>query len=135
MGKHPIGRLIGGQEGAFDRFDHGQEDILKRRQYPIAAKDEHGRLLVAAAIGAAGTYLERARALVDAGVDALVVDTAHGHSQGVLDATAINREKFPNCSAHIAGNIAKACRGGGARGAAVDGVKAGVGLAHLYHAQ
>jgi len=58
------------------------KDIFKRRQFPAACKDDHGRLRVAAAIGAADGDLERAGALVDAGVDALVIDTAHGHSEG-----------------------------------------------------
>ncbi|MFI5310241.1 MAG: IMP dehydrogenase [Gemmatimonadales bacterium] len=126
MGKHRIeklpvvdasGRLIGLIT---------VKDIMKRRQYPLAAKDGHGRLLVAAAVGAGGNFLDRARALVDAGVDALVVDTAHGHSQGVLDATAIVREAFPSVQL-VAGNVAT--REGAAalveRG--VDGVKVGVG--------
>src|SRR6185437_8420708 len=60
------------------------KDIHKRRQYPDANKDKFGRLRVAAAIGAAGDYIARARALIDAGVDALVVDTAHGHADAVL---------------------------------------------------
>jgi IMP dehydrogenase len=102
------------------------KDIHKRRQYPGANKDEHGRLRVAAAIGAAGDFLSRARALVEAGVDALVIDTAHGHSDGVLRATAEVREKFPQVQI-IAGNIAS--REGAAalveRG--VDAVKVGVG--------
>src|SRR6266849_7475098 len=72
------------------------KDIHKRRQYPGANKDQHGRLRVAAAIGAAGDYLARARALVDAGVDAIVIDTAHGHSEGVLRATAQVRDAFPD---------------------------------------
>ncbi len=75
------------------------KDIHKRRQYPGANKDEHGRLRVAAAIGAAGDFLARARALVDAGVDALIIDTAHGHSEGVLRATAEVREKIPGGAA------------------------------------
>jgi IMP dehydrogenase len=102
------------------------KDILKRRQFPLAAKDRHGRLRVAAAIGAGGNFLERASALVDAGVDALVVDTAHGHSEGVLEATAAVREAFPDVQL-VAGNIAT-------RDAAValvergaDAVKVGVG--------
>ncbi len=102
------------------------KDIHKRRQFPNAAKDQHGRLMVAAAIGAAGDYLERAKALVDAGVDALIVDTAHGHSQGVLDATAKVREAFPQVQL-VAGNIAteSAARALVERG--VDAVKVGVG--------
>ena len=64
------------------------KDIHKRRQHPHANKDQHGRLRVAAAIGATGDYRERAQALVAAGVDVLIVDTAHGHSEGVLVATA-----------------------------------------------
>ncbi|MFN5599673.1 MAG: IMP dehydrogenase, partial [Gemmatimonas sp.] len=64
------------------------KDIHKRRQYPDANKDQYGRLRVAAAIGAGGDYLDRARALMQAGVDVLVIDTAHGHSEGVLQATA-----------------------------------------------
>src|SRR5690242_17956648 len=63
------------------------KDIHKRRQYPGANKDEIGRLRVAAAIGAGGDFLTRAKALIDAGVDALVVDTAHGHADAVLEAT------------------------------------------------
>ena len=102
------------------------KDIHKRRQYPEANKDQHGRLRVAAAIGAAGDYLDRARALIDAGVDAIVIDTAHGHSEGVLQATAKVREKFPEVQL-IAGNIAtrEGARALAERG--VDGIKVGVG--------
>ena len=102
------------------------KDILKRRQYPIAAKDQHGRLLVAAAIGAGGHFMERARALVDAGVDALVVDTAHGHSEGVLDATAAVREAFPQVQL-VAGNIATRAAAAALVDRGVDAVKVGVG--------
>ena len=102
------------------------KDILKRRQYPIAAKDQHGRLLVAAAIGAGGNFMERARALVDAGVDALVVDTAHGHSEGVLDATAAVREAFPQVQL-VAGNIATRAAAAALVERGVDAVKVGVG--------
>ena len=102
------------------------KDIHKRRRYPEANKDRHGRLRVAAAIGAAGDYLARARALVDAGVDALVIDTAHGHSEGVLRATAQVREAFPDVQL-VAGNIAtrEGARALVERG--VDAVKCGVG--------
>ena len=102
------------------------KDILKRRQYPQAAKDRHGRLRVAAAIGAGGTFLDRARALVDAGVDALVVDTAHGHSQGVLDATAAVREAFPDVQL-VAGNVATRLGAAALVERGVDAVKVGVG--------
>src|SRR5688500_7709525 len=102
------------------------KDIHKRRRYPESNKDKHGRLRVAAAIGAAGDFLTRARALVDAGVDAIIIDTAHGHSEGVLQATAQVRQAFPDVQL-IAGNIATrdAARALVERG--VDAVKCGVG--------
>jgi IMP dehydrogenase len=102
------------------------KDIHKRRQYPDSNKDQFGRLRVAAAIGAAGDFLTRAGALIDAGVDAIVVDTAHGHSEGVLKAAAQVREAFPDVQL-IAGNIAtrEAAKALVERG--VDGVKVGVG--------
>lgn len=102
------------------------KDIFKRRQFPNACKDEHGRLRVGAAVGAGPSELDRARALVDAGVDFLVVDTAHGHSEGVLRAVAKTREKFPEHDL-VAGNVATA-EGAAAlveRGATA--VKVGVG--------
>jgi IMP dehydrogenase len=102
------------------------KDIHKRRQYPTAAKDEQGRLMVAAAIGAGGDYLARAKALVDAGVDALVVDTAHGHSQGVLDAAAAVRDAYPGVQL-VAGNIATAEAAKALVERGVDAVKVGVG--------
>ena len=102
------------------------KDIHKRRQYPDANKDEHGRLRVAAAIGAAGDFLDRAAALVAAGVDALVVDTAHGHSEGVLKATTIVRERFPDVEL-IAGNIATRAGAAALVERGVNAVKVGVG--------
>ena len=81
------------------------KDIHKRRQYPDANKDRFGRLRVAAAIGAGGDFINRARALIDAGVDALIIDTAHGHADAVLDATSKVREAFSDIQL-IAGNIA-----------------------------
>lgn len=102
------------------------KDIHKRRQYPLAAKDQYGRLIVAAAIGAGGNFLDRARALVDAGVDALVLDTAHGHSQGVLDATAKVREALPDAQL-VAGNVATAAAATALVERGVDAVKVGVG--------
>ncbi|HEX4935203.1 MAG TPA: IMP dehydrogenase, partial [Gemmatimonadaceae bacterium] len=102
------------------------KDIHKRRQYPTANKDSHGRLRVASAIGAAGDYLVRAKALIDAGVDALIIDTAHGHADGVLEATARIREAFPDTQL-VVGNVAtrEGARALVARG--VDAVKVGVG--------
>jgi len=102
------------------------KDIHKRRQFPGANKDEIGRLRVAAAIGAGGDYLTRAKALIDAGVDALVVDTAHGHSDAVLEATGRVREAFPEVQL-VAGNVAsrEGARALVERG--VDAVKVGVG--------
>ena len=102
------------------------KDIHKRRQYPDANKDKFGRLRVAAATGAAGDFISRARALIDAGVDAIVVDTAHGHADSVLQATARVREAFPDVQL-IAGNIAtrEAAEALVERG--VDAVKVGVG--------
>ena len=102
------------------------KDIHKRRQYPNAAKDQHGRLMVAAAIGAGGDFLARAKALVDAGVDALIVDTAHGHSQGVLDATAKVRQQFPQVQL-VAGNIATEAAARALVERGVDAIKVGVG--------
>ncbi|MEO6778949.1 MAG: IMP dehydrogenase [Gemmatimonadaceae bacterium] len=101
------------------------KDIHKRREFPNANKDQHGRLRVAAAIGAIN-YEARARALVEAGVDVLIIDTAHGHSQGVLEATSDVRERFPDVQL-VAGNVATR---DGARALAergVDAVKVGVG--------
>lgn len=101
-------------------------DILKRRQFPRASKDEQGRLRVAAAVGTSKETLDRADALVEAGVDVLVVDTAHGHSRGVLETVATLRERHPDVQL-AAGNVATA---EGARALVergVDAVKVGMG--------
>jgi IMP dehydrogenase len=102
------------------------KDIFKRRQYPNACKDEHGRLRAGAAVGASAADVERARLLVDAGVDVLVVDTAHGHSEGVLQAIARIRETFPDVQL-VGGNVGtvEGARALAERG--VDAVKVGVG--------
>jgi IMP dehydrogenase len=81
------------------------KDIQKAIQYPMACKDELGRLRVGAAVGSSGDYLERAEALVKAKVDLLVLDSSHAHSRGVLDATATLRERFPEVKL-IVGNVA-----------------------------
>jgi IMP dehydrogenase len=102
------------------------KDIHKRRQHPDANKDVHGRLRVAAAIGAGSDYIDRARALVEAGVDVLVIDTAHGHSEGVLQATGRVREAFPEVQL-IAGNVATRSGAAALVERGVDAVKVGVG--------
>ncbi len=83
------------------------KDIEKAIQYPNSAKDKNGRLLVGAAIGSTGNYMDRAAALVDAKVDCIVLDSAHGHNSGVLDAVAKVKEKYPQVTL-IAGNVATA---------------------------
>jgi IMP dehydrogenase len=126
MGKHRIEKLpVVEKDGKLIGLIT-VKDIHKRRQYPSAAKDGEGRLLVAAAIGASGDYLARAKALIDAGVDALIVDTAHGHSQGVLDATAKVRETFPSVQL-VAGNIATEAAAKALAERGVDAIKVGVG--------
>ncbi len=102
------------------------KDIVKRRQHPNASKDERGRLLVGAAVGASASDRDRARALIDAGVDVLVVDTAHGHSEGVLRTVASFREAFPDAQV-VAGNVATASGAAALVERGVDAVKVGVG--------
>jgi len=102
------------------------KDIFKRKQFPDANKDQHGRLRVAAAVGGSPEAKDRAKALLDAGADALVIDSAHGHSEGVLQTVAMLREAFPDAQL-IAGNVAteSGARDLVRRGA--DAVKVGVG--------
>ena len=102
------------------------KDIQKMIEYPRACKDDLGRLRVGAAVGAAGDYLERARELVEAKLDLLVLDSSHAHSQGVLDAAARLRESFPDIALMV-GNVATAegTRAAIERGA--DVVKIGIG--------
>ncbi len=102
------------------------KDIHKRREFPDANKDHHGRLRVAAAIGAGGDYLDRAKALVSAGVDVLVIDTAHGHSDGVLTAVDLVRQAFPDVEL-VAGNVATREGAEALVERGVDAVKVGVG--------
>jgi IMP dehydrogenase len=80
------------------------KDILKRQDFPYAAKDERGRLLVAGAIGVGESGLARADSLVAAGADALAVDTAHGHSKGVIETVRALRQRFPDMPI-LAGNV------------------------------
>lgn len=104
------------------------KDFTKREQYPLATKDANGRLVVAAAIGFFDDAWKRAMALVEAGVDVIIVDTAHGHSRGVLDMVA--RLKAEAAVAHvdiIGGNVATRAGAQALVDAGVDGVKVGVG--------
>tara|TARA_B100000029_G_scaffold511867_1_gene607018 strand:+ start:630 stop:2078 length:1449 start_codon:yes stop_codon:yes gene_type:complete len=102
------------------------KDILKKEDYPNASTDKHGRLLVAAAIGVGEETLDRASALIDANVDALVIDTAHGHSKGVLETVEDVKNKFPNIEL-IAGNIATPEAVEALIDVGVDGIKVGIG--------
>ena len=102
------------------------KDIMKMDQYPYASKDKKGRLLVGAAVGVKGDFLERTEALLDAGADTIIVDIAHGHSDNAINTVNMIKKAFPNCEL-IAGNVAT---GEGARDlitAGVDAVKVGVG--------
>ena len=126
MGEHKIEKL------PIVNLDHRLEglitvrDILKRRQFPFASKDEKGRLRVAAAVGTGKETLDRADALIQAGVDVIVVDTAHGHSQGVLEMVATLRERYPEVQL-AAGNVATAAGTRALVERGVDAVKVGMG--------
>ena len=102
------------------------KDIQKAIRFPNAAKDELGRLRCAAAIGATGDFLERAEALVAARVDAIVIDTAHGHSSRVIEAVKAVKRRFPDIDL-IAGNVATAEGTKALISAGVDAVKIGIG--------
>jgi IMP dehydrogenase len=106
------------------------KDIQKAVKYPSASKDSLGRLRCGAAIGVAKDTLERAEALAAAGVDVLVVDTAHGHSQGVLDMVKRVRQRFPDIDL-IAGNVATAEGSTALIDQGVDAVKVGIGAGSI----
>jgi IMP dehydrogenase len=102
------------------------KDIEKRIRHPQACKDTLGRLRVAAAVGAAGDYAERAQELVRAGVDALVVDSAHGHSTGVLEVTKRLKHMLPDAEL-VVGNVGTAEGARAVAAAGADAVKVGMG--------
>ncbi len=102
------------------------KDIDKAQRYPNACKDEHETLRVGAAVGVGPGTEERVQALVDAGVDVLVVDTAHGHSRGVLEVIKWVKSHFPECQV-IGGNVATADGALALVEAGVDAVKVGIG--------
>ncbi len=101
-------------------------DIIKVRENPNANKDEYGRLRVAAAIGVKGDTIKRAEILVKEGVDALVIDTAHGHSIGVVQTLKVLKENFPNTDV-VVGNIATGAAAKFLVEAGADAVKVGIG--------
>ena len=102
------------------------KDINKSKDYPSATKDSEGRLLVGAAIGNANDTEERTEKLVQAGVDVLVVDSAHGHSQGILERVKKVKKDYPNIDV-IGGNVATAEGATALMKAGADGVKVGIG--------
>jgi len=106
------------------------KDIQKAVKYPNACKDALGRLRCGAAVGVARDTLERASALAAAGVDVLVVDTAHGHSQGVLDIVARIRRELPHVDL-VAGNVATAAATEALIDVGVDAVKVGIGAGSI----
>jgi IMP dehydrogenase len=102
------------------------KDILKMEEYPYASKDKKGRLLVGAAVGVKGDFLERTETLLEAGADVIVVDIAHGHSDNAINAVKMIKRAFPNCEL-IAGNVATGSGSKDLIRAGVDAVKVGVG--------
>ena len=106
------------------------KDIQKAIKYPNACKDALGRLRCGAAMGVSRDAIDRAAALVAAGVDVLVIDTAHGHHQNILDLVALVRREFPNTDL-IAGNVATAAATEALISAGVDAVKVGIGAGSI----
>ena len=102
------------------------KDIQKKKKYPNACKDQHGRLRVGAAVGVASETLDRVKALVDSGVDVIIIDTAHGHSLGVISMVKQVKQLYPELQI-IAGNIATEDAARDLIEAGVDGIKVGIG--------
>ena len=126
LGRHKIEKLpVVAEDGTLKGLIT-VKDIFKREQYPDANKDRHGRLRVAAAVGASKDAVARAGALLDGGCDVLVVDSAHGHSEGVLEVVAELREKFPDAQL-IGGNVATTEGACALAERGVDAIKVGVG--------
>ncbi|MCK4523653.1 IMP dehydrogenase, partial [candidate division WOR-3 bacterium] len=101
-------------------------DILNEIEYPYACKDTFGRLMSAAAVGPSKDIMDRTKALINAGVDCIVIDTAHGHSKGVMGSVKSIRRKFKNIDI-VAGNIATAEAAKDLIAIGVDGIKVGIG--------
>ncbi|MBA2605272.1 MAG: IMP dehydrogenase [Acidobacteriota bacterium] len=124
--KHRIEKLLVVDDNGLLKGLITVKDIQKAIKYPNAAKDEFGRLRVAAAIGATGDFLERAEALISSRVDAIVIDTAHGHSSRVIEAVKKVKQKFSGVEV-IAGNVATGDATKALIDAGVDAVKTGIG--------
>jgi IMP dehydrogenase len=124
--KHRIEKLLVVNGGGELRGLITVKDIQKKLDYPNACKDEEGRLRVAAAVGVGAETMLRAELLVEAGVDLLVIDTAHGHSRNVLDTVAAVRRTYPEAQI-LAGNIATAAAAEALIDAGADAVKVGIG--------
>jgi IMP dehydrogenase len=125
LGRHKIEKLPLVDDAGHLRGLITVKDFVKTEQYPQATKDANGRLVVAAAVGVGDDAFERARALVEAGVDALVVDTAHGHSRAVLDMVAKCKANFGVDV--VGGNVATRAGAQALIDAGADGIKVGVG--------
>ena len=126
LAKHRIEKLPVVDDAGVLRGLITVKDIFKRRQFPDANKDQHGRLRVAAAVGASAEAVTRAKALVAAGCDVLVVDSAHGHHEGVLDTVATLRDLLPDTQI-IGGNVATEAGARELVRRGVDAVKVGIG--------
>ncbi len=126
LGEHRIEKLPVVDENGHLKGLITVKDIIKRKQFPDANKDEHGRLRVAAAVGVGQETRARAEALLAAGADAIVVDSAHGHSLGVLDAVSMLREMFPDAQL-VGGNVATEAGARALVERGVDAVKVGIG--------
>ncbi|MCV0400255.1 MAG: IMP dehydrogenase [Nitrosarchaeum sp.] len=124
--KHKIEKLPITDESGFVKGLITSKDITNIEDYPSASKDKKGRPLVGAAVGVKGDFLERSESLLDAGVDVLVVDIAHGHSENAISTVRNIKKAFPDCEL-IAGNVATAQGTEDLIKAGVDAVKVGVG--------
>ena len=124
--KHKIEKIMMVDENYHLKGLITYKDILKRIQYPRSAKDSFGRLRVGAAVGVGEETLERAKALIEAKLDVLVIDTAHGHSQRVLDTVKMLKKEFPKQEL-VAGNIGTEEAAKELVDLGVDAVKVGVG--------
>ena len=124
--KHKIEKLPVVDESGYLRGLITFKDIQKKRQFPNACKDEHGRLRVGAAVGVSAQIVEHVQHLKDAQVDFVVVDTAHGHSQGVLNTVERVKGHFPDLDV-IAGNVATSEATVDLIKAGADGIKVGIG--------